>query len=173
MVELRKFLDEYMTKGFIRASKSPAASPILFVKKPGTNALRLCVDYRKLNDGTIKNRYPVPLARDLMNQLSKAKIFTTLDIRGAYHGLRIAEGDEWKAAFRTHYGLYEPLVMWEGLTNAPANFQAFINDILKPCLGVSTAAFFDDLLIFSENEDDHVHHVQEVLEILSRHGVHL
>src|SRR5436190_999861 len=170
--ETRKFLDEYLAQGLIRPSSSPAASPILFAKKKD-GGLRLCVDYRKLNDGTIKNRYPVPLARDLMNQLSKAKYFTALDIRGAYHRLRIASGDEWKTAFRTHFGLYECLVMWEGLTNAPADFQAFMNKVLEPYLGHFAAAFFDDVLIFSETKEEHTEHVRKILQTFKEHGIYL
>ena len=170
--ETKKFLEEYLEQGLIRPSSSSAGAPILFAKKKD-GGLRLCIDFRKLNDGTIKNRYPVPLVRDLMNQLYKARVFTSLDIRGAYHRLRIKEGDEWKAAFRTHFGLYEPLVMWEGLTNAPADFQSFINEILKPHLGDFASAFFDDILIFSENEEEHTGHVRKILRILQKHGIYL
>jgi hypothetical protein len=106
---------------FIRASSSPSGAPILFVKK-GDGSLRLCVDYRGLNEGTIKNRYPLPLLQETLMRLSKARYFTKLDVRNAYNLLRIAEGEEWKTAFRTRYGLYESLVMPFGLTNAPASF---------------------------------------------------
>jgi len=126
---LKEWLEENLSKGFIRASSSPAASPILFVKKTN-GSLRLCVDYRGLNAGTIKNRYPLPLLQETLIRLSKAKYFTTLDIRGAYNLVRMAEGEEWKTAFRTRYGLFESLVMPFGLTNAPSDFQALINDVL-------------------------------------------
>ena len=115
---LRKWLDENLAKGFIRPSSSPAGSPILFVKKKD-GSLRLCVDYRDLNEKTIKNRYPLPLIQETLMQLSKAKYFTKLDIRGAYNLIRIADGDEWKTVFQTRYGLFESLVMPFGLTNAP------------------------------------------------------
>jgi hypothetical protein len=114
---LKEWLEDNLSKGFIRASSSPAASPILFVKKTD-GTLRLCVDYRGLNEGTIKNRYPLPLLQETLMRLSKAKYFTCLDIRGAYNLVRVAEGEEWKTAFRTRYGLYESLVMPFGLTNA-------------------------------------------------------
>lgn len=97
---LREWLDENTSKGFIRASSSPAGAPILFVKKKD-GSLRLCVDYRGLNEGTIKNRYPLPLIRETLLQLSKARYYTTLDIRSAYNLIRMAEGEEWKTAFRT------------------------------------------------------------------------
>ena len=113
------------------------------------------------------------MARDLFNQLAKAQFFTALDVRGAYHRLRVAEGDEWKTAFRTHFGLYECLVMWEGLTNAPADFQAFMNKILAPFLGNFAAAFFDDVMIFSETEEKHKEHVRAVLKTFKDNHVFL
>ena len=118
---LRECLDENLSKGFIIASSSPAGAPILFVKK-SDGSLRLCVDYRGLNAGMIKNRYPLLLIREMLMRLSKAYYYTTLDVRGAYNLLRVAEGDEWKMPFRTWYGLYEFLVMPFGLTNTPADF---------------------------------------------------
>ena len=118
---LRNWLDDNLKKGFIRTSSSPAGSPILFVKKKD-GSLRLCVDYRDLNEKTIKNQYPLPLIQETLMQLSKAKWYTKLDIRGAYNLIRMAEGEDWKTAFRIHYGLFESLVMPFGLTNAPATF---------------------------------------------------
>src|SRR5690606_4894087 len=124
---LKKYLEENLSKGFIRASSSPAGAPVLFAKKPG-GGLRFCVDYRGLNEGTIKNRYPLPLIQETLMRLQKAKYYTKIDAKGAYNLLRIAKGEEWKTAFRTRYGLYEYLVMPFGLTNAPASWQHFIND---------------------------------------------
>jgi hypothetical protein len=116
---LRKYLDDNMAKGFIRKSESRAAYPILFVpKKDGE--LRLCVDYRKLNDITVKNRYPLPNIEELQQRLQGAKWFTSIDLRGAYNLIRMKAGEEWKTAFRTRYGLYEYIVMPFGLTNALA-----------------------------------------------------
>ena len=116
---LRGYLDENLKKGFIRESKSPVGYPILFApKKDGS--LRLYVDYRKLNDITIKNRYPLPNIGELQDRLGKAKIFTKLDLKGAYNLIRIKEGEEWKTAFRTRYSHYKYLVMPFGLTNVPA-----------------------------------------------------
>ena len=169
---LREWLDDNLSKGFIRASSSPAGAPILFVKKKD-GSLRLCVDYRGINEGTIKNRYPLPLIKETLNQLSRARIYTTLDIRGAYNLVRMAEGDEWKTAFRTRYGLFESLVMPFGLTNAPATFQHFINDVLRPYLDQFCTAYLDDILIYSDNLEDHVKHVRLVLKALSAVGLHL
>ncbi|SYW79544.1 uncharacterized protein UHO2_04187 [Ustilago hordei] len=122
MSELRRYLDENLEKGFIRPSKSPARSPVLFVpKKDG--GLRLCVDYRGLNEITVKNRAPLPLIEEQLFLLRKARIYTKLDLRAAYNLIRIAKGDEWKTAFGTQLGLYEYLVMPFGLANAPAHFH--------------------------------------------------
>jgi len=107
---LKEWLEENLSKGFIRTLSSPAASPILFVKK-NDETLQLCVNYRGLNEGTIKNRYPLPLLQETLMRLSKARYFTCLDICGAYNLVRIAGGEEWKTAFRTRYGLYESFVM--------------------------------------------------------------
>ncbi|KAJ1036971.1 hypothetical protein NDA10_007652 [Ustilago hordei] len=124
MSELRRYLDENLEKGFIRPSKSPARSPVLFVpKKDG--GLRLCVDYRGLNEITVKNRAPLPLIEEQLFLLRKARIYTKLDLRAAYNLIWIAKGDEWKTAFGTQLGLYEYLVMPFGLANAPAHFQLF------------------------------------------------
>ncbi|KAJ1035034.1 hypothetical protein NDA18_000637 [Ustilago nuda] len=126
MADLRKYLDENLAKGFIRPSKSLARSPVLFVpKKDG--GLRLCVDYRSLNEITLKNQAPLPLIKEQLFLLQKAKIYTKLDLWAAYNLIRIAKGDEWKTAFGTQLGLYEYLVMPFSLANAPAHFQPFIN----------------------------------------------
>ena len=118
---LREYIEEALRRGWIRHSTSPAGAPILFVpKKDGT--LRLCVDYRGLNNVTIKDRCPLPLIGETLDRLSGARYYTTLDLKDAYHRIRIKAGDEWKTAFRTRYGHFEYLVMPFGLTNAPASF---------------------------------------------------
>ena len=133
LAALREYLEENLAKGFIRESKSPAGAPILFApKKDG--GLRLCVDYRGLNAVTVKNRYPLPLISEIMDRVSGAQYFSKIDLKDAYHKLRIKEGDEWKTAFRTRYGHYEYLVVPFGLTNAPATFQAYINKALHGLL---------------------------------------
>ncbi|KAG9665731.1 hypothetical protein KCU87_g10162, partial [Aureobasidium melanogenum] len=168
--ELLRELKSQLDSGFIRASRSPAASPVLFVKKPG-GGLRFCVDYRGLNAITVKNRYPLPLITETLARLSKAKRYTKLDIISAFNRLRIKEGDEWKTAFRTRYGLFEYLVMPFGLCNGPASFQNFINDTLREHLDVFCTAYLDDILIYSEKEEDHEHHVKLVLEKLRQAGL--
>ncbi|KAJ1038011.1 hypothetical protein NDA10_005682 [Ustilago hordei] len=162
MSELRRYLDENLKKGFIRPSKSPAQSPVLFVpKKDG--GLRLCVDYQGLNKITVKNRAPLPLIEEQLFLLRKARIYTKLDLRAAYNLIQIAKGDEWKTAFGTQLGLYEYLVMPFGLANALAHFQSFINDIFQDIIGVYVVVYLDDFLIFSDTEESHVKHVTEVL----------
>lgn len=163
--EVRKYLEEMQEKGFITPSSSPAGSPILFVKKKD-GTLRLCVDYRKLNAITVKNRYPLPLIGELLDQLRQAKVYSKIDLRGAYHLLRIAEGEEWKTAFRTKYGSFEYRVMPFGLTNAPASFQHLMNHIFRDMLDISVIVYLDDILIFSQSEEEHKGHVREVLRRL-------
>jgi hypothetical protein len=115
-----------MAKGFIRQSSSPYAAPCLFAKKPD-GGLRFCIDYRDINSKTINIRYPSPLIQETLDLLAGARIYTKLDVRGAYNLVRVKEGDEHKLAFRTRYGLFEPLVMQFGTTNAPADLQGYIN----------------------------------------------
>ena len=163
---LRAYLDENLAKGFIRSSTSPAGAPILFVKKKD-GSLRLCVDYRGLNRITKKNRYPLPLIDSLLDRLRDARLFTKLDLRGAYHLIRIAAGDEWKTAFRSRYGSFEYMVMPFGMCNAPATFQHFINDIFHDLLDRFANPYLDDILVFtSGNRSMHVDHVREVLKRL-------
>ncbi|KAI0993067.1 hypothetical protein K3495_g15117 [Podosphaera aphanis] len=122
---LREYLDKEFSKGFIRVSRSPAAAPVLFVKKANGD-LRFCIDYRGLNAITIKNRNSLPLITETLSQLSHAKYYTKLDVISAFNKLRIKEGDKWKAAFTCRYGLFEPVVLPFGLCNGPASFQAYI-----------------------------------------------
>jgi hypothetical protein len=170
--ELKRWLKENLSKGFICASSSPAAVPIIFVKK-GDGSLRLVIDYHGINVGTIKNRYPLPLMQDTLMNLSRAKWFTKLDIRGAYNLIRMAEGEEWKTAFRTRYGLFESLVMPFGLTNAPATLQNFINDVLAPDLDRFCTAYLDDTLIYCDTFEEYQEHVNLVLEAFEKAGLYL
>ncbi|QRW20747.1 Retrotransposable element Tf2 protein [Rhizoctonia solani] len=137
----------------------------MFVKK-ADGSLQLVVDYRKLNDVTHKNVYPLPRQDDLMAKLRHAKIFTKLDLRWGYNNVQIQEGDEWKTAFRTKYGLFEYLVMPFGLTNAPAAFQHFMNNLFRNLIDVTVVIYLDNILIFSKNPKDHPTHVKEVLSRL-------
>jgi hypothetical protein len=169
---LREYLESAMAKGWIQPSESPAGAPILFVPK-SDGSLRLCVDYRGLNRVTKKNRYPLPLIPEILDRLVGAKVYTKLDLRDAYHRIRIAEEDRWKTAFRTRYGHFEYLVMPFGLTNAPASFQAYINEALRGLLDEICVAFMDDILIFSPDKDAHETHVNLVLERLKEYGLYV
>ena len=142
------------------------ASPFFFVKKKSGD-LRPTQDYRQLNDMTVKNRYPLPLIRELIDKLKGAKWFSKLDVQWGYNNVRIKEGDQWKAAFRTNLGLFEPTVMFFGLTNSPATFQMFMNTILKDLIYQgSVIVYLDDILIFSQDIHKHRAIVNEVLHIL-------
>ena len=127
---LREYIDKNLANGFIRPSKFSAGAPVLFTPKPD-GTLRFCVDYRGLNSMTIKNRYPLPLIDEILDRLIGAQVSTKIDVKNAYYRLRIREGDEWKTAFQTRYGLFEYLVMPLGLTNAPASFQSYINGVFR------------------------------------------
>lgn len=122
--------------------------------------MRLCVDYRGLNRITKKNRYPLPLIGNLVDRLRSAKIFTKLDLRVGYNNVRIAEGHEWKTAFRTRYGSFEYLVMPFGMTNSPSTFQHFMNDVFQDMSDVFVVVYLDDILIYSNSEEEHREHVR-------------
>ena len=172
LLVLKKYIKENLEKGFIRPSSSPASSPVLFVKKPG-GGLRFCVDYRALNDLTIKNRYPIPRIHETLTLLGKAKYFTKLDVISAFNRMRIAKGDEYLTAFRTRFGLYEYLVMPFGLANAPSSFQNYINDTLRGYLDEFCTAYIDDILIFSRSLEEHQEHVRKVLTRLLDAGLQI
>lgn len=171
--ELDEFIQENLASGRIRPSKSPMASPVFFIKKKD-GTLRLVQDYRALNAFTIKNRYPLPLISELVNQLRGAKYFTKLDVRWGYNNVRMKEGDEWKAAFRTNRGLFEPLVMFFGLTNSPSTFQTMMNDIFQDLImeGV-VCVYLDDILIFTKTIEEHRRITRIVLERLRKHKLFL
>ena len=163
---LNDWVDEELRKGYIVKSKSPIAAPVFFVKKKD-GSLRLVQDYRRLNDITVKNRYPIPRINDLIDALSKASIFTKIDLRWGYNNVRIKEGDEWKTAFITHRGLFEAKVMYFGFSNAPATFQAMMNEILGDLIiEGSVIVYLDDILIFNNDLKEHRRIVREVLRRL-------
>jgi Reverse transcriptase (RNA-dependent DNA polymerase) len=155
---LRDYLDDMLSKGFILSSQSPGGAPVVFAKKKD-GSLRMCIDYRGLNRLTRKNKYPIPLIPNLIDQLKSANIYTKFNLRAGYNNVRIALGQEWKTAFCTHYGLFEYLVMPFGLTNAPATFQFFMNDVFQDMADVFVVVYLDDILIFSKNHHDHHKHV--------------
>ena len=144
---LRTYLDDMLRSGKIRPSKSLAVASILFVPKKEGRGLRLCVDYRGLNKVTILNRHPLPLMNELRDHVRGAKIFTKLDLKSGYNLIRIKEGDEWKTAFHTCYGLFEYKVMPFGLANAPATFQNMMNEIFRDMIDLGVVIDLDDILI--------------------------
>lgn len=173
LLVLRKELTSLLDKEFIQQSKSSAAAPVLFAKKPG-GGLRFCVDYRGINAITKKDRYPLPLIKETLNALNAAKWLTKLDVSAAFHKIRIAEGEEWKTAFRTRYGLFEWKVCPFGLTGSPATFQRYINWVLREYLDDFCSAYVDDILIFSTGDlQDHREKVKKILQKLMNHGLHL
>ncbi|KAK3575091.1 hypothetical protein QTP86_020705 [Hemibagrus guttatus] len=162
---MEEYIQEALAQGYIRPSTSPAASSFFFVaKKDG--GLRPCIDYRALNQITIKFRYPLPLVPTALERRRGATVFTKLDLRSAYNLIRIREGDEWKTAFVTPTGHYEYLVMPYGLVNAPSVFQDFMHTVLREFLHKSVIVYIDDILIYSRNLAEHRQHVREVLQRL-------
>jgi hypothetical protein len=172
LLVVRKWLDDNLDKGFIRESRARCAAPLLLASKPG-GGVRICQDYRGLNNVTIKNRYPLPLIRETLDALCNAVVYTKLDIIAAFNKLRIAEGHEWKTAFITRFGLFESLVMPFGLCNAPASFQNYINHTLHDLLDKTCTAYLDDVLIYSSNKKDHRRHVREVVQRLIDAGLQI
>ena len=169
---LREYLHDNLAKGFIQHSTLSAGTLILFVKKKD-GSLQLCIDYHGLNLLTKKNWYPLPLISEALDWLSGAKIYTKLDIWVAYNQVRMKEGDKWKTAFRTWYGHYEYCVMPFGLANVPATFQGFINYALWDLLDICCIAYLDDILIYSDDDAEHMEHVWAILKHLQEHGLYV
>ena len=144
------YIEINLANGFIRPSKFLSGAPILFDWELD-RSFHLCVNYRDLNNITIKNQYPLPLIGESLDRLVRAKQFTQLDLTNAYHQMKIREGDEWKTAFRTQYGHFEYLVIPFGLSNALATFQGYINKILAEKLDIFVIVYQDDILIYTED----------------------
>ena len=168
---LQEFINENTKTSIIRPSNSPCGAPVLFVKKKDST-LQLYVNYRGLNRLTHKDRYPIPLITDLLDAPKKARYYTKIELRSAYHLVRIARGDEWKTTFRTRYGSFEWLVMPFGLSNAPSAFQRFMNELFSDLLDICVVVYLDDILIYSDNLDSHKNHVMEVLKRLQNNGLY-
>jgi len=170
--ELRRQLQDLLAKGWIRHSNSPWGAAVLFAKKKD-GGLRCCIDYRGLNSVTKKDRTPLPNLRELRDRLVGKKYFTSIDIRNAYHRIRICKEDREKTAFRTRFGHFEYVVMPFGLTNAPATFQRLTNKILGKYFDEFLISYLDDLLIFSDTLEEHLRHIDIVLSILDKHKLYI
>jgi hypothetical protein len=171
LAELKTQLQDLLEKGFIQPSSSPWGCPAILVKKKD-QTLRMCVDYRPLNEVTIKNKYPLPRIDILFDQLTGARVFSKIDLRSSYHQIRIRPEDIPKTAFTTRYGLFEYLVMSFGLTNAPAHFKYLMNSVFMPELDKFVVVFIDDILIYSKNEEEHARHLRIVLTHLREHQLY-
>jgi len=172
LIELWSYIKQNAERGWIRETYSDGGSPIMFVKKKD-GKLRLCVDYRALNHVTKKDRYPLPLIGEALDRLQTAKYYTKLDIKDAYHNVRIKEGDEWKTTFTTKYGTYEYLVMPFGLTNAPAAFQRWINRTLQSYIDICCIVYLDDVLIYSDSREQQQKDVAAVIRAIRKQGMKL
>ncbi|GKE51278.1 reverse transcriptase domain-containing protein, partial [Tanacetum coccineum] len=167
MQELSNQLQELADRGFIRPSTSPWGALVLFVKKKD-GSFRMCIDYRELNNLTVKNRYPLPRIDDLFDQLQGSSVYSKIDLRSGYHQLRVRDEDIPKTAFRTRYGHYEFQMMPFGLTNTLAVFMDLMNRVCKPYLDKFVIVFIDDILIYSRNKEEYANHLRIILELLKK-----
>jgi len=171
--EVREFVKEQLWEGYILPSKSPQMVPVFFVgKKDGKK--RMVQDYRYLNEWTVKNNYPLPLISDVLENIGTKKVFTKMDLRWGYNNVRIKEGDEWKAAFTTPEGSFEPTVMFFGLMNSPATFQAMMNELLRDLTNTGkVAVFINDVIVGTETEEGHDELVAEVIRRLEENDLYV
>jgi len=171
--EVQNLVEDQLRKGYIRPSKLPQTSPVFFVgKKDGGK--RMVMDYQSLNDQTVKNNYPLPLIMELIDNMGSKKVFTKIDLRWGFNNIRIKEEDEWKGVFTTHIGSFEPTVMFFGMTNLPATFQAMMNEILRDLINKGkVAAFVDDVLVGTETEEGHDKIVEEILRRLEENDLYI
>lgn len=169
---VKLYIDDMLAKGQIEKSVSAWSSPLLIVKKPG-GGIRICVDYRGLNSVTVKNRNAPPLIKEMLGKLAKARFFSKVDVIAAFNKIRIRDKDKHMSAFVTSYGLFQYTVLPFGMCNAPGTFQSYINEVLREHLDVFCMAYLDDVLVFSETEEEHDRHLYQVVKKLGNAGLFL
>lgn len=169
--EIKHHIQELLQKGHIRPSSSPCGSPIVLVqKKDGT--WRLCIDYRALNKITVWNRYLIPRIDDLLDQLRGSKCFSKIDLKSGYHQVPIEQTDVWKTTFKSKEGVFKWLVMPFGLTIAPTTLMRMMDNLLRPFTNYFVVVYLDDILIFSRRWEEHLQHIQQVLNTLQQHQLY-
>lgn len=169
---MKKYIDEHLSKGFIRSSSLVAATSVLLIWKPG-GGLQFCVDYCALNKITIKNQYLIPLINKTLAKLADTVHFIKLDVIQAFKKIQIKERQEWLTAFNTRYDQFEYLMMLFGLCNAPGTFQSYINKFLCKYVDVFCTAYFNNVVVYSSNEKDHATDILKVLKDLRKRGLQL
>jgi len=171
--EVCEFIQEQLRKEYIRPSKLPQMAPVFFVgKKDGKK--RMVQDYRYLNEWTIKYNYPLPLISDIVENIGTKKVFTKMDLRWGYNNVWIKEEDEWKAAFTTPKGSFKPTVMFFGLTNSLATFQAIMNKLLRDLINMGkVAAFIDDVIVGTKTEEGHNEIVAGMIKRLEENDLYV
>ena len=171
--EVREFIKEQLRKGYIWPSKSPQMALVFFMGKQNGKK-RMVQDYRHLNKWTIKNNYLLPLISDVLENIRMKKVFTKMDLRWGYNNVRIKEGDEWKVAFTTPEGSFEPMVIFFGLTNSPAMFQTMMNKLLRDLTNTGkVAVFIDDVIVGTETEDRYDEIIVEVIRRLEENDLYV